>query len=376
MRFGIAIPVFGQAEFIGEALRSIALQRVGFQLAVMDATPDDSVQKVVQQYRSLVSYNRHGPDAGQSVAIQEGWDRTDAELLGWLCADDYYFPHTFSEVHQIFATRPDIDVVYGDTVFADRAGRFLGYFPWISEDISRITRSCCISQPSCFVRRTALERVGGLATDLHFAMDWDLWTRLYLDGAQFHYLRRPLSVCRMYGETKTASRSPQRYREIVSHLRTHAKPIGRFRSLFGFYYRDLLANRTSWVEQVAYSIIESAQNLKRWGAAKLGRKKTLYGIEKETNTVWENGEIWLPWFEQTQQCLVDFVVDRKITLSISTDDGHEYIGKSVPESMGYTVSVLVENLYDHLVRLQVHAVDSDKPWRIKTVELRLPSSPA
>ena len=45
MRFGIAVPVFSQAEFIGEALRSIALQCGGFQLAVMDATPDDSVQQ-------------------------------------------------------------------------------------------------------------------------------------------------------------------------------------------------------------------------------------------------------------------------------------------------------------------------------------------
>ena len=49
--------------------------------------------------------------------------------VGWLCADDYYFPHTFAEVSKVFAARPDIDVVYGDTVFADRAGRFLGYFP-------------------------------------------------------------------------------------------------------------------------------------------------------------------------------------------------------------------------------------------------------
>ena len=172
----------------------------------------------------------------------------------------------------------------------------------------------------------------------------------------------------MYDETKTASRSPKRYREIVSHLRTHAKPLGRFRSLLGFYYQDLLAKRTSWAEQAIYKIIESAQNLKRWGAAKLGRKKTLYGIEKETNTVWKSGEIWLPWFEQTAQCLVNLLIDREMTLRISMVDGQEYIEKSVPDGMGYTVSVRMENLH-HLVHFQVQAVDCAEPWRITRVEL-------
>jgi hypothetical protein len=224
------------------------------------------------------------------------------------------------------------------------------------------------------VRRTAIERVGGLATDLHFIMDWDLWTRLYLSGAKFHYLRKPLSVCRMYAETKTASRSARRYQEIVAHLRMHAQPIGRLRSLIGFYYQDLLAKRTSWWEEVFYRAIESAQSFKRWVTTKRGRKKTLYGIEKETNTIWQSGEIWLPWFEQTAQCQVNLIVDKEITLSISTDDGREYMVKSVPESMDYAVSVLVENLCDHLVRLHVHAVDCDEPWRIKMAALGLPLS--
>ena len=222
------------------------------------------------------------------------------------------------------------------------------------------------------MRRTAIERVGGLATDLHFIMDWDLWTRLYRSGVKFYYLQKPLSVCRMYDETKTASRSPRRYREIVSHLQTHAKPLGRFRSLIGFYYQDLLAKRTSWAEQTVYWIIESAQNLKRWGAAKLGRKKTLYGIEKETNTVWKSGEIWLPWFEPTEQCLVNLVIDREMTLCISMGDGREYIEKSVPDSRGYAVSVVVENLHHHLVHFQVQAVGYEEPWRIKMVKLCLP----
>jgi hypothetical protein len=48
--------------------------------------------------------------------------------------------------------------------------------------------------PSCasFVRRSALERVGGWREDLATIMDWDLWLRLERAGARFAY--EPLVV--------------------------------------------------------------------------------------------------------------------------------------------------------------------------------------
>jgi lipopolysaccharide transport system permease protein len=41
---------------------------------------------------------------------------------------------------------------------------FLSYFPAIDPDPRSLTRGCIICQPSCFVRRRAIERVGGLDT--------------------------------------------------------------------------------------------------------------------------------------------------------------------------------------------------------------------
>src|SRR2546428_12533397 len=105
MRFGISIPVLGQQQFIGDALRSLKAQSVEYRLAVMDATPGEAVQNVIGTYSNIISYRRHGPDAGQAAAIKEGWERLDADILSWLCADDYYFPYTLAEVRHIFETR-------------------------------------------------------------------------------------------------------------------------------------------------------------------------------------------------------------------------------------------------------------------------------
>jgi hypothetical protein len=204
-------------------------------------------------------------------------------------------------------------------------------------------------------------------------MDWDLWTRLYLSGAKFYYLKKPLAVCRMYEETKTASRSQRRYQEIRRHLKMYTGRMAGMRSLLGFYYQDLLTRRTSWIDWVVYGTIGGTRGIKRWGGARLGRKKALYGLEKETNAVQERGEVWLPWFEDTEQCLANIVVDRGITLRVAVPGGREEVVVCQLEGKTYKASVLIDNIRDKLVRLDICAMNSKSPWHVKAVELSLPS---
>lgn len=304
MIFSVAIPVFKQAEFLPTALASLMAQSSEFQLAVMDATPDDSVQKVLAAYSSIVHYCRHGPDKGQSTAIQEGWDHTTGDIVYWLCADDYLFPYAFQEIEKIFHGRPDVDVVYGDGIFVDESGQFIRYFPSISSDIARIVNDCCISQPSCFVRRGAMERVGKLNPDLHYTMDWDLWTRLFKAGAKFYYIRKPLSATRIYQGTKTSSDSKRRFCEIRDHLARHASYFAALRSLAGFrlvglYYRELGRGTESLGKRALFGALSAP----RWMKARLTHRKTpnknhsLYGLEPLTNTVCGQCQIYLPAYK-------------------------------------------------------------------------------
>jgi len=298
VQFSIAMPIFGQAQFLPTALASIRAQASSIELAVMDATPDDSVQGVLDDHRDILSYHRHGPDKGQSAAIQEGWDHTCGDIVAWLCADDYYFPYTLKEVERIFVERPDIDVVYGDCVFVDQNGQFSRYFPEISDDISLIKRSCCISQPSCFVRRKALEKAGPVNPDLHYIMDWDLWTRLYETGAKFYYLKKPLSAVRMYQETKTASGSKARYIEIFNHLKHNTDLKHTIRSMVGFYYQDLLSKHRSFSEQSAFHGINLIRFIKGLlHRRSLSKRRALYGVDSYSDQVQGECEIFLPWYK-------------------------------------------------------------------------------
>lgn len=293
LTFCIAMPIFGQADLLPTALASLAAQNVNLRIAVMDASTDDAAQDVLNTQSTLpIAYRRHGPDSGQAAAIQEGWNAAQGDILSWLNADDYLVPGCLEVVGDAFRANPHVDVIYGDAIFVDRSGRFNTYFPSISENIADIRFHCCISQPACFVRRAAIERVKGVNTELHYIMDWDLWTRLYQSGAKFHYVRHPLAVVRMYAETKTASGGRERLIEIYGHLKKYAPFLKRVRSMVAFMVDAGTVGRT------LQFFVCSCINGKRFISRMLGKRRVnqVYGIEAHSNRVYEEARVCFPWY--------------------------------------------------------------------------------
>lgn len=364
MKFSIAIPVYGQEQFLRFALDSIWVQTADVQIAVMDATPDDSVQAVLEKYRDILHYHRHGPDAGQSAAIQEGWDHTDGDILAWLCADDYLFPDTLDAVSEVFINHPDVDVVYGDSVFVNEYDHFIGYFPGISQDISNILKGNSISQPSCFVRRTALHAIGGLNLELHYIMDWDLWTRLYLSGAKFYYLNKPLSVVRMHRATKTASRSRRRYMEIARHLWCNTTKSAMVKSLIDFYHQDLLASRETGYESFILRFLDFYRRQKHVYQKKRGISgRNNYGLSSYDNEVANTVNIYMPWYHEQAPVVLRIGCDLETPPEVRLNSLNLLVNNGTRFS--YTVPRI--DLSSHLLHLQVSSPDK-LPWHLQVVE--------
>src|SRR5262245_3059542 len=295
--FSIAIPVLGQEAFVPTAIASLRAQRQPLELAILDATPGSSVQALLGPVARDITYNRHGSDRGQAAAIAEGWQHTTGDIVSWLCADDYLFPDALEEVARVFSQHPEVDVVYGDSVLVSDSGDFLGYFPAISDDVTKLSFYCCISQPACFVRRKAIEAIGGINPDLHYVMDWDLWTRLHAAGTKFRYVERPLAVVRMHRNTKTSSRSWKRYSELYAHLRRHTSPSRTIRALVGFYLYDLGAGSSSAADKALRSAALVVLRMKKRLLHQALRAPRLhYGLDLVTGMVQGTANVFLPWY--------------------------------------------------------------------------------
>lgn len=243
MKYSISVPVGAWNNLLPTTLKSLACQSADIEIALLDASNDARVKSIADKFDHLLAYRRHGPDSGQSDAIIEGWDNTDGDTLGWLNADDSLFPHAMRVASERFEEDPDLDIVCGHSTIIDGEGLMRGYHFNVEPPGDRLREGCVISQPSCFFRRQAYEAVGGLNRDLHYVMDWDLWLRLYVNGAKFGFIDEPMSRVLWDEHTKSASFNRIRRRELKSIIKTYSpqeKQDAIFRAFAIHSYSDAL----------------------------------------------------------------------------------------------------------------------------------------
>jgi glycosyltransferase involved in cell wall biosynthesis len=123
------------------------------------------------------------PDRGQSDAVNKAIARSRGQIIAWINADDFHQPGAFAAVVEAFAVADaDCPAVAGAVAVIDAAGtpiethrpRFDGIEPMLAF----WEGGYGLCQPGVFFRRGAFDRSGPLRTDLHYAMDYDLWLRM------------------------------------------------------------------------------------------------------------------------------------------------------------------------------------------------------
>lgn len=228
--FAIAIPAGHWHPVFPRMLQSLATQTAPLQVALLDASDDNRVKAAADASGIEFFFRQDGPDDGQAAAIALGWRETTADILGWLNVDDVIMPGALNLAAAAFDADPDLGVFYGGSDFIDHTGKVTGYHDQVADISPYIYRSNIISQPSCFFRRRELDAVGGLNEKLHFTMDWDLWIRLYANGAKFQRTDAVLSQVFMGDGTKTSQTSFARLKEVAHLVHRHAGPWNAIKS--------------------------------------------------------------------------------------------------------------------------------------------------
>lgn len=233
-RFSISIPIGAYHPLLNDCLVSLSIQSPRPHVSLLDASGDPRVMALADRFDDMLSYRRHGPDAGQSDAIIEGWRETPGDILGWLNADDALYPGALAAAASTFEAAPACDVVYGHSVIINDDLALTGYHWAVEPPSDRILAAGIISQPSCFFRRSAYDAVGGLNADLHYTMDWDLWVRLWRAGCEFAFNPDILSRVLWTKDAKTGGFGPQRRRELSRIIDQNASLSRRVKSRIGF----------------------------------------------------------------------------------------------------------------------------------------------
>ncbi|MDF9799668.1 glycosyltransferase involved in cell wall biosynthesis [Catalinimonas alkaloidigena] len=205
IKISIVTPSFNQAEYIEEAIQSILNQNYpNFEHIIVDNCSTDGTIKILNKYPHLKYISE--PDEGQSDAINKGFKRATGDVIGWLNADDYYYPDTFAKVNEQFANNK-VDAIYSNVKFVNAEGkmirslrshipvRWMGYFLTF------------IQSTSFFFRRRIIEDNNLLDKDLFQCMDRDFFVRLLYRGYKFKFVNAYFAAFRWHQSNKSVSKS-------------------------------------------------------------------------------------------------------------------------------------------------------------------------
>ena len=204
-RVSLVTPSYNQAQFLEDAIQSVLSQDYpDLDYIIIDGGSIDGSPEIIQEYEGYLAFWISEPDEGQADAINKGWRRASGEYVWWLNSDDMLTPGSLHTAVEFLEQYPEVDLVYGDIVHVDEAGRRVGLWPYPDFDLADFLSSGLhSSQPGALLRRSALERVGPLDIDYHYAMDSEFWLRLALAGGQLARVAAQLAMFRVHQEAKS-----------------------------------------------------------------------------------------------------------------------------------------------------------------------------
>jgi len=225
MRVSFVIPTLNQARFIRRCIDSCVAQAVpDHEIVVVDGLSSDGTQDVLRSYSGQIQWSSK-PDGGQSEAVNTGIRRANGDVIAWVNSDDYYADAgVIRAVLGEFASSPRVDVVYGRTLVVDESGAIIRRHrthPWRGLKEVLLTPTGPAMQPSVFFRRQLFLDVGCLREDLHFAMDYDLWLRLFPRAREVRFLDRRLACATFHRSAKSIEGMLAQIQELQQVKRAH-----------------------------------------------------------------------------------------------------------------------------------------------------------
>jgi GT2 family glycosyltransferase len=253
------IPTYRPSEYLLDTLRGVLAQDPGpahMQIGVVDdASPAGDVAALVRRA------DPHGRITVHCAAVNLGlggnWNRSielaRGQLVHILHQDDLVRPGFYRTLGAALRSAPQAGMAFCRCDFIDAAGTHVGAThrrslragvmrDWLAR-ISEATRVQC---PGVVVRRTTYERLGGFRTDLHYAVDWEMWVRIAADGAVW-YEPRVLATYRKHAANATTRLEASEVTDgdMLAAIRifSHHLPAARREQLLGRTYREFVRLR-------------------------------------------------------------------------------------------------------------------------------------
>jgi glycosyltransferase involved in cell wall biosynthesis len=219
-RVTVVTPSYNQSSFLEATIRSVLAQNYpNLEYIIIDGGSADGSIDIIKRYEPFLAHWVSESDRGQSHAINKGWQRSSGDILAFLNSDDLYLPGAIRASVGRLIREPQVDLVYGRAKVFDDTGVLYETRP-PRHDVRELLVCNYIQQPTVFVRRDLVDRIGLFDEHLHYCFDYDYWMRAAA-MANFGRLRAATAGVRLHAASKTGCRQSAFARErIAIHDRT------------------------------------------------------------------------------------------------------------------------------------------------------------
>ena len=202
----IVVPNYNGEHTIGKTLQSLIDQDYhNLEIIVIDGDSTDASVEVIKSFEPHIAWWVSERDQGQSNAINKGFAQCSGDIVNWLCSDDILTPGALQTVGEYFSAAPDLDVLVGACRNVNLHKGNQTYLRVPSQKLIDLmpAASNAIAQPSCFYRRTLLNRSQPIDESYHYTMDFELWNYFKSQGAKWQCIDTVLSLAIQDGQNKS-----------------------------------------------------------------------------------------------------------------------------------------------------------------------------
>ncbi len=200
MKISIITITYNSEKTIEETIVSVINQKyLDLEYIIIDGGSKDNTLNIIDKYKSSITKVISEPDNGISDAFNKGIKEATGDIIGIINSDDILNINTLNELNKIIEKNPDYDVYYGNGIIFSEKDNHI-YKP--ANKIQDILQYMYICHPSTFVKKTAYEKYGTFDINYKCAMDFELLSKMYLEGAKFKYFDYNCTWFRLGGTSK------------------------------------------------------------------------------------------------------------------------------------------------------------------------------
>ncbi len=205
LQLTIATITLNSEKTLRDTIKSIRSQTyTDFEYLIVDGGSTDGTLSIVEENKERITKWISESDEGIYDAMNKAVQMASGDVVGLLNSDDVYASdNVLSQVMQIFETKPDVDMLYGDLIYvaSNDLSREIRLWKTKTFDSGFFPGGLVPPHPTLFVRKKVYEKHLFLK-HFQYAADYEFMLRtLHKEGLKSHYLPVVLVRMRLGGQT-------------------------------------------------------------------------------------------------------------------------------------------------------------------------------